>query len=140
MKKVLILTLFSFWMTGLFAQTFITPVEVQVFDIVGKGKSDVTQCSGRIWKYIEESGISFAIQLSDMPDDEDFEYGTSTKEQIDKNTIRYNISEGLNLKQEDCYIIEQKHSTEKNVYFFEFPPLYPSQGRTMYKTVKKELF
>lgn len=140
MKKILILTLFSFWMTGLFAQTFITPVEVQVFDIVGKGKSDVTQCSGRIWKYIEESGISFAIQLSDMPDDEDFEYGTSTKEQIDKNTIRYNISEGLNLKQEDCYIIEQKHSTEKNVYFFEFPPLYPSQGRTMYKTVKKELF
>ena len=74
MKKILILTLFSFWMTGLFAQTFITPVEVQVFDIVGKGKSDVTQCSGRIWKYIEESGISFAIQLSDMPDDEDFEY------------------------------------------------------------------
>lgn len=140
MKKVLILTLFSFWMTGLLAQTFITPVEVQVFDIVGKGKSDVTQCSGRIWKYIEESGISFVIQLSDMPDDEDFEYGTSTKEQIDKNTIRYNISEGLNLKQEDCYIIEQKHSTEKNVYFFEFPPLYPSQGRTMYKTVKKELF
>lgn len=140
MKKILILTLFSFWMTGLHAQTFIAPVEVQVFDVVGKGKSDVTQCSGRIWKYIEESGISFAIQLSDMSDDEDFEYETSTKKQIDKNTIRYNISEGLNLKQEDCYIIEQKHPTEKNVYFFEFPPLYPSQGRTMYKTVKKELF
>lgn len=140
MKKILILTLFSFWMTGLLAQTFITPVEVQVFDIVGKGKSNVTQCSGRIWKYIEESGISFAIQLSDMPDDENFEYETSTKKQIDKNTIRYNISKGLNLKQEDCYIIEQKHSTEKNIYFFEFPPLYSSQGRTIYKTVKKELF
>lgn len=140
MKKILILALFSFWMTGLLVQTFITPVEVQVFDIVGKGKSDVTQCSGRIWKYIEESGISFAIQLSDMSDDEDFEYETSTKKQIDKNTIRYNISGGLNLKQEDCYIIEQKHSTEKNVYFFEFPPLHPSQGRTKYKTVKKELF
>lgn len=140
MKKILILTSFIFYMTNLFAQTVISPVEVQVFDIVGKGKSGEIKCSGRIWKYISGSDISFSILLSNMSDDEDFEYEISTKEQIDKNTIKYNIGEGPNLTNGERYIIEQRHITEKNVYFFEFPALYPSQKRTVYKAIKKKTF
>lgn len=139
MKKILAFMFLSFWVTSIFAQTYVIPVDIHVFEIVSKGKSN-TPCSGRIWKYIRGSEISFAIQLSSMSDDDDFEYEISTKEQIDKNTIKYYISKDSNLEFGDYYIIEEKDTKEENIYFFEFPALYPSQGRTVYKAVKDELF
>ena len=75
--------------------------------------------------------LKISIHLSDMLE---HEYQILDKEQIDERTIKYEFLD-RNVEYKDCYIIKYKCPYGKNVYFFEFPPLYPKQGRTVYKTV-----
>lgn len=126
MKKILLSLLFLLGVTNIFAQTY---------KIVGKGNSGKTKCSG----YIEQSGDgvggSFTIHLSDMLQ---HKYMILMKEQIDERTIKYSFMD-TDLDSRNCYIIKQKCPNGKYTYFFEFPPLYPKQGRTVYKAVKEKM-
>lgn len=107
----------------------------QTFNIVGKGVSGKTRCSGYIEQSGEDFGDYFTIYLSDILQ---HKYQILNKEQIDKRTIKYNIID-INLDNDNCYIIKQKCPNGKYTYFFEFPPLYSKQGRTVYKAVKKKI-
>lgn len=122
MKKILILALFSFFMTGLLAQTF---------KIVGKGNSGEIKCSGYIEQYDNYVGSSLTIYLTDMLKQE---YKVLSKEQIDEKTIKYVV---IDANYKSDYIIKQKCPYGKYVYFFEFPPLYSKQNRTIYKVVRE---
>lgn len=125
MKKILYLLLLSLLTIKGFSQTF---------KIVGKGNSGETKCSGYI--YQSDNGLfhKISIHLSDMLE---HEYQILDKEQKDERTIKYTLLDS-NMKYSDRYIIKYKCPYGKYVYFFEFPPLYPKQGRTVYKAVKEK--
>lgn len=124
MKKILFLSLFSLLAINVFSQTF---------TIVGKGRSGGIECSGQIVQYDAPVGSNFTIHLTDMLEQE---YTVMGKEQIDEKTIRYEV---IDANYNSSYIIKQKCPYGKYVYFFEFPPLYSKQGRTIYKAVKKKI-
>ena len=126
MKKILFLLFLSLLAINGFSQTF---------EIIGKGNSGETKCSGYIHQ--SDNGVfdKISIHLSDMLE---HEYQISGKEQIDERTIKYTFLDS-NVKYSDSYIIKYKCPYGKYVYFFEFPPLYSKQGRTVYKVVKKKV-
>lgn len=125
MKKIVFLLFLSLMTINGFSQTF---------KIVGKGNSGETKCSGYIKQSGENAGDSFTIHLSDMLQ---HKYTVLSKEQIDERTIKYSIMD-MDLDSGNRYIIKQKCPNGKYVYFFEFPPLYSKQGRTVYKAVKEQ--
>lgn len=125
MGKILITIIFSILALNCSAQTY---------KIIGKGNSGETECSGYIKQSGENAGDSFTIHLSDMLQ---HKYTVLSKEQIDERTIKYSIMD-MDLDSGNRYIIKQKCPNGKYVYFFEFPPLYSKQGRTVYKTVKEQ--
>lgn len=105
----------------------------QTYRIIGKGNSGETKCSGYI-RQNEDSFTgegSFTIRLSDMLERT---YRIWEKEQIDERTIKYKVFD-----KELNHIIKQKCPNGKYVYFFEFPPLYPKQSRTIYKAAKEKV-
>lgn len=125
MRKTLITIIFSILALNCSAQTY---------KIIGKGNSGETKCSGYIKQSGENAGDSFTIHLSDMLQ---HKYTVLSKEQIDERTIKYSIMD-MDLDSGNRYIIKQKCPNGKYVYFFEFPPLYSKQGRTVYKAVKEQ--
>ena len=115
MKRILFLSFFSLLAINVFSTTF---------TIVGKGSSGESKCSG----YIRQYGNKITIHLTDMLEEE---YTIISKDQIDENTIIYTVN-----IYSRAYIKKWKSSYDSDVYYFEFPPLYPQQGRTTYKAVK----
>lgn len=126
MKKILFLLFLSLLVINGVSQTF---------KIVGKGNSGETKCSGYIEQSGDNVGDSFTIHLSDMLQ---HKYIILSKEQIDERTIKYSIM-NMDLDSYNRYIIKQKYPNGKYTYFFEFPPLYSKQSRTIYKTVKEKV-
>lgn len=126
MKKILFL---------LFLSLLVINGGSQTFKIVGKGNSGETKCSGYIEQSGDNVGDSFTIHLSDMLQ---HKYIILSKEQIDERTIKYSIM-NMDLDSYNRYIIKQKCPNGKYTYFFEFPPLYSKQSRTVYKTVKEKV-
>lgn len=124
-KNCFLLIFFFLLSANVFAQTF---------KIVGKGNSGETKCSGYIYQSDNGGFHKISIHLSDMLE---HEYQISGKEQKDERTIKYTFLDS-NMKYDDSYIIKYKCPYGKYVYFFEFPPLYPKQGRTVYKAVKEK--
>lgn len=124
MKKKLFLLFLSLLAINCFSQTF---------KILGKGSSGEIKCSGYIEQYDNYVGSSFTIHLTDMLEQE---YKVLSKEQIDEKTIKYEV---FDANYKSNYIIKQKCPYGKYVYFFEFPPLYSKQNRTIYKVVKKKV-
>ena len=125
MKKSCFILMFFFLLSAkVFAQTF---------KIVGKGNSGEIKCSGYIEQYDNYVGSCFTIHLTDMLEQE---YKVLSKEQIDEKTIKYEV---IDANHKSNYIIKQKCPYGKYVYFFEFPPLYSKQNRTIYKVVKKKV-
>lgn len=125
-KNCFLLIFFFLLSVNVFAQTF---------KIVGKGNSGETKCSGYIEQSGDNVGDSFTIHLSDMLQ---HKYIILSKEQIDERTIKYSIM-NMDLDSYNRYIIKQKCPNGKYTYFFEFPPLYSKQSRTVYKTVKEKV-
>lgn len=127
MKKNCFLLIFFFLLSiNVFAQTF---------KIVGKGNSGEFKCSGYIKQSGDNAGDNITIYLSDMLQ---YKYMILSKEQIDERTIKYGIMD-MDLDSCNRYIIKQKCPNGKYTYFFEFPPLYSKQGRTVYKAVKEKV-
>ena len=63
----------------------------------------------------------------------------SSKEQIDERTIRYcSYRKDGKYGLTPYYIYKYKCPYGKNIYFFQFPPLYNNQGTTVYKAVKQD--
>lgn len=125
-KNCFLLIFFYFLSVNVFAQTF---------KIVGKGNSGEFKCSGYIEQSGDNAGDNITIHLSDMLQ---HKYMILSKEQIDEKTIKYSIMD-MNLDSRNRYIIKQKCPNGKYTYFFEFPPLYSKQGRTVYKAVKEKI-
>ena len=114
----------------------------QIFNIIEKSSLGTEErCSGTIL----QSAItkSIYIELSDMLNER---FTILRKEQIDERTINYICKKSnsepeftkYGLKFKEYSIIKQKCNINPNVYFFEFPPLYDGQFRTIYKTKKTE--
>ena len=103
------------------------------YTIVGKGNSGQTKCSG----YVIENTLFNTIELhiSDMLNQK---YSIYKKVQVNENTIKYECGLYNEISLEKYIIRKQKCPNGKSVYFFEFPPLYEGQGRTVYKVVKEE--
>ena len=106
------------------------------YTIIGKGSSGEYKCSGRITEnpfgYCHNS---IEIVISDMLE---AVFEIDSKEQIDEKTIKLVCHRAKTYFWDEYIIYKQKCPNGRNVYFFEFPPLYNNQGRTVYKTIKKE--
>ena len=104
----------------------------EYYTIVGKGNSGQTKCSGYV---IEDTFFNtIDLHISDMLNQK---YRIEKKVQVNENTIKYVCGLYDELSLEKYIIIKNKCPNGKYVYFFDFPPMYEGQGRTVYKVVKK---
>jgi len=128
MKKFVVTMLFSLIVLSAFCQNPKTR-----YDIVGKGSSGQYKCSGYV---IEDTFFkTIEVYISDMLNRK---FSINKKVQVNESTIKYIC--GNTLEDMEAYgiqteytVIKQKCPNGKDVYFFEFPPLYDGQGRTVYK-------
>lgn len=103
------------------------------YTIVGKGSSGQTKCSGHV---IEDTFFkTIELYVSDMLNQKYYVY---EKVQVNENTVKYVCDKENTITYDHLIIFKQKCPNGMNVYFFEFPPLYEGQGRTVYKVVKSE--